>query len=140
MSWVYCAPKSRMSTREEWMSGCGWVVLIARLLMSLLWIGSGNPVVRCFLGDLHVVYVALAHAGTGDAHELRLGAHRGNTGAAGVTHGGTQATGELVQDGHEAALVGHAPLDALRHEFFELAGGVLEIAVGRAMAFGHGAE
>ena len=60
--------------------------------------------------------------------------------AAGVAHGGAQAARELVDDGHQAALVGHAAFDAFGHELLELRGGVLEIAIGRAVALGHGAE
>ena len=54
-------------------SGCrsrGLIGLAATLVIDASLI-SGNAVVRRFLGDLHVVHVALAHAGAGDAHELR---------------------------------------------------------------------
>src|SRR5919205_3229391 len=53
MSWVYWAPKSRMSTF--------WC-----LLDSVIW---------RLLHDLHVMDVGLAHARAGDLDELRLGAH-----------------------------------------------------------------
>src|SRR6185503_10387630 len=86
---------------------------------------SGHTVVGRFLGDLHVVHVALAHAGAGDAHELRARAHGGDVLGAGVTHGGAQAAGKLVQDGHEV---------------LELARGVLEVTVGRTVAFAHRPE
>src|SRR6202050_5057951 len=39
MSWVYCAPKSRISIRCAWM--------------------SGDAVIRRFLGNGHIVHVAL---------------------------------------------------------------------------------
>src|SRR5688572_17242092 len=105
MSWVYCAPKSRMRTREEWMSGWGFIVFAtAVFIFASKFFGaaapapihrsqppSGDPVVRRFLGDLHVVYVALAHAGAGDADELRVRAHGGDVLGAGVTHGSAQA-------------------------------------------------
>src|SRR5512144_2304519 len=58
---VYCAPKSRIRTRCAWMSG-GRATGMA---------GSADTVIRGFLGDGHVVDVALAHTGVGDAHELR---------------------------------------------------------------------
>ena len=61
-------------------------------------------------------------------------AHLLDVAAAGISHGGAQAAGELLQDRDQAALVGHAALDALRHQLLELRGGVLEIAVGRAVA------
>src|SRR5580658_6545742 len=55
MSWVYCAPKSRIRIRCAWM--------------------SGDAVIRRFLGDGHIVHMAFAHARVGDAHEFRAGAH-----------------------------------------------------------------
>src|SRR6188508_92533 len=159
MSWVYCAPKSRIRTREEWMSAWGVTFAAALFIFASKFFGAlrcgtplpflwrrsgsaflGHAVVRRFLGDLHVVHVALAHAGPGDAHELRIGAHGGDAGAARVAHGGAQATRELMNDGHEAALVRHASFDAFGHELLELRGGVLEIAIGRAVALSHGAE
>src|SRR5690606_29670342 len=60
---------------------------------------SAHPVVRSFLGDTDIVYVALAHAGSRDPHELRFGAHLRNILAAGVTHAGAQSTHHLVHDG-----------------------------------------
>src|SRR5688500_8809147 len=139
MSWVYWAPKSRIRTREEWMSVCGVeTALIAGWLIAIL--SSRHSVVRRFLGDLHIVHVALAHAGAGHAHELRPRAHLGDALAAGVAHRGAQATRELVQDRDEAALVRHASFDALGHELLELARGVLEIAVGGTVAPAHRAQ
>src|SRR5688500_16078162 len=139
MSWVYWAPKSRIRTREEWMSVCGVeTALIAGWLIAIL--SSRHSVVRRFLGDLHVVHVALAHAGAGHAHELRARAHLGDALAARIAHRGAQAARELVQDRDEAALVRHASFDALGHELLELARGVLEITVGRAVTPAHRAE
>src|SRR6185437_181264 len=61
ISCVYCAPKSRIRILSLWMfCTCGSIV---------------HPVIRCFLRDLHVVHLRLAHAGAGHAHELRLAAH-----------------------------------------------------------------
>src|SRR5512139_1378022 len=123
MSCVYWEPKSRMRMRWAWMSCM-----------------SADAVIRRFLGDLHVVHVAFAHAGAGDAHELRLRAHLLDAARAGVDHRGAQATGELVQDGHQAALVEHAAFDALGHQFLELAAAVLELTVGGAVLLRHGAQ
>ena len=36
MSWVYWAPKSRIRTREEWMSVCGLIGLAATLFIRKL--------------------------------------------------------------------------------------------------------
>ena len=60
--------------------------------------------------------------------------------AARVAHRGAQAARELLEDRDHAALVRHAALDAFGHELLELGGGVLEVAVGGAMALRHGAE
>src|SRR5690606_12109375 len=89
---------------------------------------SSEPVVRRFLGDLHVVHVALALAGAGDLHELRLPAHFLDRGAADVAHGRAQATGQLVDHVRQRATVWHAALDALGHELVGVAG-ILEVAV-----------
>src|SRR4051794_34717944 len=142
MSCVYWAPKSRIRTREEWMSVWGVAeVLIAALLIVFLFVGlSRDPVVWRFLGDLHVVHVALAHSGARDAHELGTRAHLGDALAARVAHRGAQAAGELVQDRDQAALVRHPAFDAFGHEFLELRRGVLKISVGGTMALAHGAE
>src|ERR1044072_2630182 len=69
---------------------------------------SADTVVGRFFRDRDVVNVALAHTGVGDANELGARAHFLNGLAAGVTHRRAQAAGELVQDGDDRALVGHA--------------------------------
>src|SRR5512135_2630377 len=115
MSWVYCAPKSRIRMRCAWMSGG-----------RTAGVGSADTVIGRFLGDSHVVHVALAHAGAGDPHELRARAHLVDAGAAGITHGSAQAARQLVQDRDDAALVGDAAFDALGHELLELRRRVLE--------------
>src|SRR5512139_4351146 len=61
---VYWAPKSRIRMRCAWMSG-------GRTTGAR----SADTVIRGFLGDGHVVDVAFAHAGVGDAHELGPRAH-----------------------------------------------------------------
>src|ERR1700680_3665706 len=70
-------------------------------------------VIRAFAGDGHVVDVAFAQSGAGDAHELRLLLELGKAGGADIAHGGAQAAGELVQNGGDRALVGNLALDAL---------------------------
>jgi hypothetical protein len=77
---------------------------------------SAYAVVRGFFGDLHVMHVGLGHAGTGDAHELRLGAHLFDGCAAGVAHGRTQAAHQLVDDRRQGAFVRHAAFDAFRNQ------------------------
>src|SRR5262245_18476982 len=129
ISCVYWAPKSRIRMRCAWMSGG-----------RATWMGSADTVVRRFLGDGHVVDVALAHTRVRDPDEFRPRAHLVDVGAAGVAHRGPQAAGELVQDRDDAALVRDAPLDALRHELFDLGRGVLEIAVARAVRLRHRTE
>src|SRR5690606_17014429 len=103
-----------------------------------------DTVVRRFLGDDHVVHVALAHAGRGDPHELRVPLQGGDVGAATVAHAGPQAAHQLVDHRRDAALVGHASLDAFRHELVAAVAAafqielVLEVAVAAAAA--HRAE
>src|SRR5690606_5025252 len=79
-----------------------------------------------------------AYAGGGDFDELRLGAHVVDAGAAAVAHRGADAAHQLVDDGQHAALVGHAAFDAFGHQLVGVVGGILEVAVGRAV--GHRAQ
>src|SRR6516165_5590465 len=143
MSCVYCAPKSRIRMRCAWMSRCdavlGGALAAARGTLAI-GTASGHPVVGCLLGDADIVHVTLAHPGARDAHEHGAGAHVGDVATAGVAHGRPQAAGELMQDGHDASLVGHAALDAFGHELLELGRGVLEVPVRRAVPLRHGAE
>src|SRR5690554_6131452 len=101
---------------------------------------SACTVVWRFFGDLHVVNVRLGNTGTGDLDELGLGAHFLNVAAAGVAHGGAQSPHQLVHDGTHHALVGHATFDAFRYQFLGTGVLVLEVAVGTALALGHGAH
>src|SRR5690606_34099582 len=94
-----------------------------------------GPVVRRFLGDLHVVDVALALARAGDLHELRPGAHLLDGGTADVAHGGAQAADQLVDHAGQRAAVRHAALDALGHQLVGR-GGLLEVAVLGALLHG----
>src|SRR6516225_6260800 len=143
MSCVYCAPKSRIRMRCAWMSGCAAAAALTPAAgRGTLAMGraSGHPVVGRLLGDADIVYVTLAHAGAGDAHEHRAGAHIGDVAAAGVAHGCAQAARELVEDRYHAPLVGNTALDTFGHELLELGGRILGVPVRRAMALRHGAE
>src|SRR6185437_11576905 len=115
MSWVYCAPKSRIRMRSAWISECGsgeCPAAAAEVIEEAVpAIGSGDPVIRGFLRDRHVVHVALAHTGARDAHEPRSRAHRLDILAPGIAHRGAQPTGELLDDGDDAALVGDPAFD-----------------------------
>src|SRR5258705_13494287 len=98
MSWVYWLPKSR--TR------------IIRALSSYAALRAAPPslfesVVGCFLGDDHVVGVALAHAGGADAEELGLCTEVVERPAAAVAHSRFQSAHELVNVECEAAFVRH---------------------------------
>src|SRR6478672_7332365 len=83
ISCVYCAPKSRIRILSLWMLAFGsWVIAVpfsrneeGKLASPFGGFASPRPVVRRFLGDLHVVHVALALARTRDLHEARLRAH-----------------------------------------------------------------
>ena len=82
--------------------------------------------------------MAFAQAGTGNAHEGRLFLEVLDVLATDVTHGGLQATGELVEDGRDWTLVGNLAFDAFRHELQRIAHFRLEVAIGRAA--GHGTD
>src|SRR5579864_6084038 len=143
MSCVYCAPKSRISMRCAWMSGCAAAAALApaadrgTLAMGRV---SGHPVVGCLLGDADIVYVALPHTCARDAHEHRAGAQLGDVVAARVAHCCTQTAGELAEYRYDTPLVGDTALYTFGHELLELGGRVLEVAVGRAMTLRHGTE
>src|SRR6476659_4586662 len=148
MSCVYCAPKSRMRILSLCRSVMGAVhgstgsprtaaCTVAELPFALSLSRGGRrrrsarPVVRRFLGDLHVVHVALARAGSGHLHEGRLLAHLLDVGVTDVAHRRAQAARELVHHATERAAVRHATLDAFGHQLVGVRG-VLEVAVLRA--------
>ena len=61
-------------------------------------------IVRALARDRHVVHVALAQAGAGDAHELGLArASPSSVRGADIAHRGAQAADELVQHGRRPA-------------------------------------
>src|SRR6186713_1778041 len=101
ISWVTCEPKSRMRifwccmrcySKAKKEKGVWFIRRLGPLS------GSISPVVRRFLGDLHVVDMAFAYAGGRDFHELGLVAHVFDGGATAVTHAGPQAAGHLEHD------------------------------------------
>src|SRR5471032_1232089 len=81
--------------------------------------------------------VALAQAGRGDAHELRLGAQLFDAVAAGVAHAAAQSADHLEDVHGQRTLVRHASFDAFRHELQIFRVG-LEVAVLRTLL--HGAD
>src|SRR5512139_4286254 len=81
ISIVYCDPKSRMRIR------CSTALL--------------HPVVRGFLGDDHVVHVALPQPRGGDLHEGRPLLEIRHVPGAHVPHAGLQAADQLEDDGRE---------------------------------------
>src|ERR1017187_5505999 len=85
-----------------------------------------HPVVRRFLGDDYVVYVALAQAGGRDAQETRLGLQFGDAAGAAVSHAGSQAAHQLIDQLGERPFGGHAAFDAFGNH---LGVGILGIAV-----------
>src|SRR3990170_2428772 len=105
--------------------------------------GLFRSIVRSFLRNRHVVHVALAHAGRGNANQPRVALQRRDVLAAAIAHAGPQTTDELIDEPRDAAFVRHAALDAFRHELVGAAGRVqiefvLEIPIAAATA--HGAD
>ena len=62
-----------------------------------------GPVVRRFLGDCHVVHVALTEAGWRDADDVRVALQVGNGSTSGVTHARAQTANQLVNHPHHAS-------------------------------------
>src|SRR5947209_13255539 len=56
-------------------------------------------IIRALARDRHIVHMALAQAGRGDAHEVGLGMQVRHVLRADIAHGGAKAAGELVQHG-----------------------------------------
>src|SRR5688572_12176993 len=110
ISCAYCAPKSTTRT------------------VSNDSVMTSYPVVGRFLGDHHVVGMALAQARRRDADEAPVLLQLGDAARPAVAHRLTQATDELMQHVGERALVRHASLDALGHDLAAL-DRALEVAV-----------
>src|SRR5581483_4429521 len=100
---------------------------------------SRAAIVRRVLRDRDVVRVRLAQAGAGDADEPRL-LHRLDRRRAAVAHRLPEAADELVQHAGERALVRHASLDPLGHEFLDVLDVALEVAILGEAARLHRAE
>src|SRR5262249_37727082 len=73
-------------------------------------------IIRALAGDRNIVHVALAHAGAGNAHELRLLVQLAQVLRTDIAHGGAQPAGELVQHRRHRAFVRYLALDAFGHE------------------------
>src|SRR6266705_2312190 len=106
ISCVYWEPKSR-----------------TRILSCADPIASGNrlgfnfgPVVGGFLGDDHVVDVALPQTCLGDLNEAGLLLHLGDGAAPTVSHAGAQPADQLVHHSRERAAVRDPPFDPFRHQ------------------------
>src|SRR5690606_6691502 len=97
-----------------------------------------SAVVGRFLGDLHVMDVGFTYACRGDFDELGLGAHLFDGSTAAIAHGSAYAADQLINDGDNAALVRYTAFYAFRHELIDVVGGILEVAICRAV--GHGAQ
>src|SRR5207245_9901019 len=105
ISCVYWEPKSRtriLSCAEP-------IAFGSRLELNL------GPVVGGFLGDDHVVDVALAQTGLGDPNEAGLLLHPGDGAATTVPHAGAQPADQLVHHARQAAAVRAATVRASRH-------------------------
>src|SRR5437870_10443875 len=95
ISCVYWEPKSR--TRI--LSCADPIAFGNRLELNL------RPVVGGFLGDDHVVDVALPQTGLGDPNEAGLLLHVGDGAAAAVPHAGAQPADQLVHHSRQRAAV-----------------------------------
>lgn len=73
-------------------------------------------VVRCFLGDLNVMRMALQQSGIGDLHELCLFVEQLDGLAAAVTHTGADTAHQLKYRIGNAALIRYTAFDTLRNQ------------------------
>src|SRR5664280_226358 len=78
-----------------------------------------NAVIGGFASDHYVMHMALAQAGSADAHEARLLLQFGDGGTACVTHSAFYPTHELVHDHADSATIGNASFDAFWNELGE---------------------
>src|ERR1043166_4990953 len=96
-----------------------------------------HPVVRRFLGNRHIMHVALARARRRNANQLRFPLQLHDRWRTAVAHTSAQAADELMNHRRDAPLVRDAPLDSLGHQLvrgssaFEIEF-VLEVAVAAA--------
>src|SRR6202034_247042 len=70
-------------------------------------------------GDDHVVYVALAEAGTGDANEAGALLQLFDGGAAEIAHAGAEGADPLIDHRLQRSAGGNAAFDAFGHVFGE---------------------
>src|SRR2546430_17579665 len=110
ISCVYWEPKSR--TRI--LSCADPIAFGGRLGFNL------GPVVGGFLGDDHVVDVALPQTGLGDLNEAGLLLHLGDGAAPTLSHTGAHTPARLGHSPLGRAAVRDPPSDALRHQHFGL--------------------
>ncbi len=101
-------------------------------------VARAHLIVGRFAGDGDVVDVAFPEPGARDAAEPGVLLHFRDAAVAGVAHGRAQAPHQLVHDGAERPLVGHAAFDSFGDQLQIIADVLLEIAVRRAP--GHGAQ
>lgn len=73
-------------------------------------------VVRCFLGDLNVMRMALQQSGIGDLHELCLFVEQLDGLAAAVTHTGADTAHQLKYRIGNTALIRYTAFDTLRNQ------------------------
>src|SRR5437870_13114910 len=100
ISCVYWEPKSR--TRI--LSCADPIAFGSRLGFNL------GPVVGGFLGDDHVVDVALPQTGLGDLHEASLLLHLGDGAAPAASHAAAQPPDHVVHDSPQRAALRHPPV------------------------------
>src|SRR5579885_3435578 len=93
-----------------------------------------EPVVRRFLGDDHVVHVALSETGRREAQELRLVLQLGYAARAAISHARPQTADQLINHFRNRTLVWHTALDSFRNQF---AAALLCVAVGCAFCGRH---
>src|SRR6185295_10003020 len=75
-----------------------------------------HAIVRRFFGDDHIVHVAFPESGYRLTDEGGILLQVGNRLASAIAHSGFQSADELIDDCRQRSLVGHATLDAFRHE------------------------
>src|SRR5678816_3925421 len=98
-----------------------------------------HPIIRRFLGDLHVVDVAFTGTRRRDAKQLRLPLQLGNRCTSAVAHSRTEPADELVNHRRHASFVRDATFDPFRHQLVRRAAAleielVLKIPVAAATA------
>src|SRR5579872_1570054 len=96
--------------------------------------GSSAAVVRRFLGDKDIVYVAFALAGFAHADELRATAQLAEAVRADVAHARLQSADELLDVRCQRSAMRHAAFDAFGHDLVAVAHVLLHVAIAHALA------